>query len=731
MSELSTSPELTSVTLNDNDEIPVRDVSAASGSRTSKVKASTIANFANKKLTGAAVPEIFSPTGREFIPLLDPDTGEVAKTRMDNISPDADHRNSSRFKDRNAGPNAVLVIDNISDGTADYVGAVNNDPTVAVNVSSVATGVTVTRGTYYRLTKARLGGDVTINTDINNVYGKRSLKLKSGVRPVGAAIAADYSVYRRDDFGATLNLTGKTMRLDLRSPNPNNIDEITVSFGNNSMANFFRFNNILGDQATRPMLFGNRTRVSFPLNVVLNGNALLATPGYNEQSSGTPDITTVNSIQIRLLGKEGLQAEIDLYRVSIVDPPKATVAIVMDDGYETWFSVARPILERYGVRGSIAGIQRYHDPLHPLYVAGNDGVPGFGNRLSEAQIRIMIEAGHELSYHEIGNDMRADFSPQEVENSIISFKAWAKRVFDYEVKMGVYPGGEHGYFFAPGDSANGSNPAKTLWDTWATKVDATGARINKKPDGTNFASDLEVTVRDVFARHFKFSRSIILNSPETDPATDNHLLRSFLYQFGPSYRPSSGAQAGLRSGHPNWGGKPTLTHFTGNAAAGSAAGTLIVGATGSAVDDAYTDKMVLITSGTGAGQSKYITDYVGLTKTASVYPAAWTVVPDATSVLRVYTSQNMHIINTIIAGGGVAVASYHDTFVPSGNEQLIVNQAGFPTEWYPTNPNSSGGSPLNTQSSSSDLEFLLFYLSRKQALVDAMPLREAFTRKVQ
>lgn len=732
MAELSTATELTQLGIEANDEIPIRKSGSVAGSRLRRMKYSSMSAAIIAAGLNPTVKELVTLNGGEFLTAIDPETGSIAKIRIDNISPDADHRNSSRFKDRNYGPHAKLVIDNMSDGTADYVGSPNNDPTNAANVASNAVGVTVTRGSYYRLTKARLGGDITIVTDALNVFGKRTVKMKSGIR-TGAAAAADYTIYRRDDFGATLNLQGKAMRLDLRSPNPNAIDEITVSFGNNSMANFFRFNNILGDQATRPMLFGNRTRVSFPLNVVLNGNPLLASPGYNEQSSGAPDITQVNSIQIRLLGKLGMQADADLYRVAVVETPKATAALVMDDGYETWYSIARPILERYGVRGSIAGIERYHNPLHPNYVPGNDGVPGFGNRLSEAQIKTMIEAGHELSYHEVGNDLRQDMSPQEVEDSILSYKAWAKRVFDYEVKMGVYPGGEHGLFFAPGDSANGSNPAKTKWNEYATKTKPDGSRVNVNPDGTNYTSDTEVTVRDVFAKHFKFSRSIILNSPETDPATDNHLLRSFLYQFGPSYKPSTAPFNGVtKAGHPNWGGKMTgNADFTGNAAAGSATGTLVFGASGSAVDDAYTDKMVLITSGTGAGQFKYITDYNGTTKTATIFPAAWGTVPDATSVLRVYKSQNMHIIDTIIAGGGVAVASYHDLFVPTGSEQLQVNTAGFPTEWFPANPYTSGGSPLNTQSSVTDLEFLLFYLSRKEALVDAMPLREAFTRKVQ
>lgn len=69
-------------------------------------------------------------------------------------------------------------------------------------------------------------------------------------------------------------------------------------------------------------------------------------------------------------------------------------------------------------------------------------------------------------------------------------------------------------------------------------------------------------------------------------------------------------------------------------AQGGAAAAITLAATASAVDDAYLGYYVAITAGTGIGQVRKITDYVGATRAASV--AAWTVQPDNTSVYVVY-----------------------------------------------------------------------------------------------
>ena len=61
--------------------------------------------------------------------------------------------------------------------------------------------------------------------------------------------------------------------------------------------------------------------------------------------------------------------------------------------------------------------------------------------------------------------------------------------------------------------------------------------------------------------------------------------------------------------------------------------TAVLGDQASAVDDIYNGSLLVITAGTGSGQSRIIDDYVGSTKTATV--VTWSVTPDSTSVYAV------------------------------------------------------------------------------------------------
>lgn len=68
---------------------------------------------------------------------------------------------------------------------------------------------------------------------------------------------------------------------------------------------------------------------------------------------------------------------------------------------------------------------------------------------------------------------------------------------------------------------------------------------------------------------------------------------------------------------------------SGTAQSGSTSTTIKLASGASAVDDAYTGATVTTTGGTGSGQTRVITDYVGATRVATV--AAWGVTPDATT----------------------------------------------------------------------------------------------------
>ncbi|AZV57913.1 hypothetical protein [Clostridium sp. AWRP] len=73
---------------------------------------------------------------------------------------------------------------------------------------------------------------------------------------------------------------------------------------------------------------------------------------------------------------------------------------------------------------------------------------------------------------------------------------------------------------------------------------------------------------------------------------------------------------------------------TGTAQAGGA-NTITLPSTFSTTDDAYNGLVISVDSGTGAGQQKTITDYVGSTKVATV-DSNWTIEPDNTSVITIH-----------------------------------------------------------------------------------------------
>lgn len=74
----------------------------------------------------------------------------------------------------------------------------------------------------------------------------------------------------------------------------------------------------------------------------------------------------------------------------------------------------------------------------------------------------------------------------------------------------------------------------------------------------------------------------------------------------------------------------------GIAQAGSSS-TITLNSTASATDNLYAGETIAISSGTGTGQSRVITGYVGSTKVATVN-AAWVVNPDSTSVYEISVS---------------------------------------------------------------------------------------------
>lgn len=107
---------------------------------------------------------------------------------------------------------------------------------------------------------------------------------------------------------------------------------------------------------------------------------------------------------------------------------------------------------------------------------------------------------------------------------------------------------------------------------------------------------------------------------------------------------------------------PTVkANLTGTAQAG-AASTITLPSTFSATDDTYNGLAITITGGTGAGQVRTISDYVGSTKVATVN-SAWATNPDSTSVFL--------ITGVSIVGTWSGLGTNEATFTLSANSGLV------------------------------------------------------------
>uniref|UniRef100_A0A6C0CM76 Uncharacterized protein n=1 Tax=viral metagenome TaxID=1070528 RepID=A0A6C0CM76_9ZZZZ len=130
---------------------------------------------------------------------------------------------------------------------------------------------------------------------------------------------------------------------------------------------------------------------------------------------------------------------------------------------------------------------------------------------------------------------------------------------------------------------------------------------------------------------------------------------------------------------------------SGTAQTGAASTITLDGTLSSATDDYYNGLYIDITAGTGVGQSRLISDYVGATKIATV-SVSWDTTPDNTSEFTIYggwagefedCSKNSSItVTTVITEGDIAVIDMQLGLTSTGSskrQKYIENSIKFPT----------------------------------------------------
>lgn len=136
---------------------------------------------------------------------------------------------------------------------------------------------------------------------------------------------------------------------------------------------------------------------------------------------------------------------------------------------------------------------------------------------------------------------------------------------------------------------------------------------------------------------------------------------------------------------------------TGTAQAGSTSTTIKLAATASATNNAYTGMSVTITGGTGSGQVRRITNYVGSTKVATVDPV-WTTAPDITSTysITIFVASDVgqyinatpqgrvkivEYVSATVVNGITEFPFFASTAIATGNWQL---ETGYESVWSAT-----------------------------------------------
>lgn len=156
------------------------------------------------------------------------------------------------------------------------------------------------------------------------------------------------------------------------------------------------------------------------------------------------------------------------------------------------------------------------------------------------------------------------------------------------------------------------------------------------------------------------------------------------------YDPQDAVRLGLTA-LPNAAANATgglMTVKRGGTAQAGAASSITLDAGASSSDDFYIGDVVQIISGTGAGQSRIVTDYVGSTKVATV-DSAWTTNPASGSVFALIPQGIVGVTEADVAEAVLdATASSHNTAGTIGNKINSAGSAGDP--WSTALPGSYG-----------------------------------------
>jgi hypothetical protein len=186
---------------------------------------------------------------------------------------------------------------------------------------------------------------------------------------------------------------------------------------------------------------------------------------------------------------------------------------------------------------------------------------------------------------------------------------------------------------------NGADINEILVDT--AEIGAAGVGLTAVPWNASWDAEVQSEVQDAIEVN---NLDHLAKVADADDVVDNSIIAKMAASDGDwsGYDNTSDSQEALRDrGDAAWttgAGTGLSSLATGTAQAG-AAGTITLAAGATATDNLYNGCRIATTGGTGAGQSRIITDYDGTTKVATIKPN-WVTNPGADTTYEIQAADS-------------------------------------------------------------------------------------------
>ena len=229
------------------------------------------------------------------------------------------------------------------------------------------------------------------------------------------------------------SLTGKTLRLICRISDVSKLASLNVFVGTSNFANNFKWR--LWQVSSNSQLGSSNEW----LTLTFGWASVNSTAGtFTMSSTGVPSTTSgFTDMQVQAISTAGQSITLDVQSIDIIDAtstvyPQGVCSIVFDDGAQSIWDYARPVMDTYGYQGT------------NYVIAGNLGT---GNYMTLAQNQQLQNfSGWEIGLHAysgaIHDGRDTSLTAAEVDDDMRKGKQWLVQN-GFRGESMAYPGGEY------------------------------------------------------------------------------------------------------------------------------------------------------------------------------------------------------------------------------------------------------------------------------------------------